>query len=327
MNKTGIIIESSGGQLTKSCAETVFLGRQQTSQVTAFVIAQDAEDLKENLKSSGITDIIQISLKKDQENNPAVQAKALGLAVKHYGITTLLGASSAWGKDLLPRTAAALEAPLVMNCIHVDIQQHQARTYQYSGKTIATVNARGPVCLFGIRPNSIAMPQEPDAFPKEVEAELSVNISIFDQTGTTTDPLKLIKQQTYDQGGRKNLAEADIIISGGRGMKHPDNFNLLFKCAALMDAAAGASRVAVDEGWVPYAMQVGQTGEKVSPKVYIACGISGSIQHFAGMKTSRLVIAINTDKEAPIISNSDYYAIADVLEVLPALQEILNVDQ
>lgn len=327
MKKTGIIIESSGGQLTKSCAETIFLARQQTHEISAFVIGQSADDLKENLKSSGIADIIQVAIEESQENNPAVQARALSLAVKHFGITTLLGAGSAWGKDLLPRTAAILEAPLVMNCIHVDIQQHLARTYQYSGKTIATINARGPVCLFGIRPNSGELTGDPDVIPKTAESSSSLDITVFDQTGGTNDRLKLLKQQTIDHGGRKNLAEADIIISGGRGMKHPDNFSLLFKCAELMDAAAGASRVAVDEGWVPYAMQVGQTGEKVSPKVYIACGISGSIQHFAGMKTSRLIIAVNTDKEAPIIANSDYYAIADILEVLPALQEILDVDQ
>lgn len=107
--------------------------------------------------------------------------------------------------------------------------------------------------------------------------------------------------------GAQNLSEADIIISGGRGMKNGDNFKLLFNCAkALGGAAVGASRVAVDEGWMPYAMQVGQTGATVNPKVDIACGISGSVQHFIGMKTAGMITAINTDTDAAIMSNCDY---------------------
>jgi electron transfer flavoprotein alpha subunit len=120
------------------------------------------------------------------------------------------------------------------------------------------------------------------------------------------------------------LTEADVILAGGRGMKNPDNFNVLFDCAKKINAAVAASRVAVDSGWVPYAMQVGQTGEKVSPKVYIACGISGSIQHFAGMKTSGMVIAVNTDENAAIVANADYFAIGDATEVITQMNNILN---
>jgi electron transfer flavoprotein alpha subunit len=118
--------------------------------------------------------------------------------------------------------------------------------------------------------------------------------------------------------------EADVIIAGGRGMKNRDNFSILAQCAEKLKAAVGASRVAVDSGWVPYAMQVGQTGEKVNPRVYIACGISGSIQHFAGMKTSGMIIAVNTDEHAAIMANCDYYAVADALEVIPELTRLLE---
>ena len=128
-----------------------------------------------------------------------------------------------------------------------------------------------------------------------------------------------------EEAGTQNLSEADVIISGGRGLKNGENFNLLFDCAkAIGNAAVGASRVAVDEGWVPYAMQVGQTGTKVNPKVYIACGISGSVQHLAGMKTAGLIIAINTDATAAIIDHSDYYVIGDLFTILPALTRQLN---
>ena len=116
-----------------------------------------------------------------------------------------------------------------------------------------------------------------------------------------------------------DLTEADIILSGGRGLGNTENFNLLFDCAEKMAAAVGASRVAVDEGWVPHAMQVGQTGKTVSPKVYIACGISGSVQHFAGMKTAAMIIAVNKDSEAAIMKRCDYFVVADLFEIIPAL--------
>jgi electron transfer flavoprotein alpha subunit len=122
-----------------------------------------------------------------------------------------------------------------------------------------------------------------------------------------------------------DLSEADVIISGGRGVKGEENFKLLRDCAAPLNAAVGASRVAVDNGWVPYAMQVGQTGVKVNPKVYLACGISGSIQHYAGMKTSGMIIAINSDPEAPIMANCDYFVVGDLFEILPALAKALKM--
>jgi electron transfer flavoprotein alpha subunit len=134
--------------------------------------------------------------------------------------------------------------------------------------------------------------------------------------------VKEIKQQT--QSGI-DLTEADIIISGGRGMEKPENFEILFECASVIGAAVGASRAAVDAGWAPHSMQVGQTGATVSPKVYIACGISGSVQHFAGMKTSGLIIAVNTDAEANISQKCDYYIVADLFEIVPLLTRELKL--
>ena len=121
-----------------------------------------------------------------------------------------------------------------------------------------------------------------------------------------------------------DLTEADVIISGGRGMENSDNFRILWECAEKIGAAVGASRAAVDAGWVPHSMQVGQTGATVSPKVYIACGISGSVQHFAGMKTAGLIIAINTDPDAAIIKRCDYFALANLFDIIPLLTSKLK---
>jgi electron transfer flavoprotein alpha subunit len=178
---------------------------------------------------------------------------------------------------------------------------------QYSGRAIATLKTEGDYHIYGIRPHAI------DASPAPGRAE---NVTF--QAEVRKDGLMVKEIKQGDSGGI-DLTEADIIISGGRGMENSENFSVLFECAEKMEAAVGASRVAVDEGWVPYGMQVGQTGKTVSPKVYIACGISGSVQHFAGMKTAAMIIAINKDDGAAIMKRCDYFVAADLFDILPAL--------
>ncbi len=246
--------------------------------------------------------------------------------MKELRIDTVFGLSTPEGKDILPRMAAMFDAPLVMDCIDIDLQTEDdrqgkdsttactAKTSQYSGKTMARIKTRGDIQIFGIRPNSV----------EQKKARTHAQILKFDPPDFMKNTFHLIKRGPPDKNAEIHLAEAEIIVAGGRGMKNSENFFALFQCAGALNAAAGASRAAVDEGWVPYAMQVGQTGEKVSPKVYIACGISGSIQHFAGMKTSGMVIAVNTDRDAPIMSDCDYYVVADALEVIKELTRLLK---
>jgi electron transfer flavoprotein alpha subunit len=189
---------------------------------------------------------------------------------------------------------------------------------QFSGRSIATLKTEGDFHIYGIRPNVI------EAAPAPCRADVVSFQAEINKSGLT---VKEIKQG--DSSG-VDLTEADVILAGGRGLKNSENFRVLFECAELMGAAVGSSRVAVDEGWVPYTMQVGQTGKTVSPKVYIACGISGSVQHFAGMKTAAMIIAINRDAEAAIMKRCDYFVAADLFEILPALttrlKEVANGD-
>ena len=238
--------------------------------------------------------------------------------MNHFKVNTLLGLTSAQGKELLPRIAAALDAPLVMDCIDLNLSDGRVKKSQFSGKTIATIQVKGPFSIYGVRPNVF------EAKPSPAEAEV-----IPFKTDLESDGL-VVREVRQDASRGIDLTEADIIISGGRGMKNPDNFRILSECAELIGAAVGASRVAVDAGWVPHSMQVGQTGATVSPKVYIACGISGSVQHFAGMKTSGLIVAVNTDPEANIVKKCDYYIVADLFEVIPLLTNqlaaIINKD-
>jgi electron transfer flavoprotein alpha subunit len=316
LKNIGIIIESDNGIIKKITFGMITLARAKDTELFAFVMDADVEAIKPDLESFGITKIIDISLGPGQQSNPVVRAKAMVNAVKRFNIDAVFGLSTANGRDLLPRIAALLDAPLVMDCMSADLDQNLAKTSQYSGKTIATIKVTGDVSVFGVRPN-VAEP---------VKAQVSAEILKFDGSNLVSKGFRVIKTGAAAERPKISLAEADVIISGGRGMKNGENFTILSRCAEKLNAAVGASRVAVDSGWVPYSMQVGQTGEKVSPRVYIACGISGSVQHFAGMKTSGMVIAINTDENAAIMSNCDYYVVADALEIIPELTKHLEND-
>ena len=313
MEKIGILIETNNGEIKAANFGVITAARKNGNELYAFVLDCTGNDCEKQLQEYGIKAVITITSPRGAIKwHPVLWAGAIESAMKHFGINTLFGLTSAKGKDLLPRIAADLDAPLVMDCIKVNPAEHTAEKPQFSGKTIATIKVKGSHYLFGIRPNAI------EGVPAPCKAE-----TIVFQTEVAS---KRMTVETLRQGPSRGveLSEAAIVISGGRAMANTENFNLLKQCAETMGAAVGASRAVVDAGWVPHTMQVGQTGTTVSPKVYIACGISGSVQHFAGMKTSDFIIAVNTDPEASIITKCDYYVIADLFKIVPLLTSRLK---
>lgn len=312
MQPIGLIIEFKDGRVKKANFGMATAARGKDRQLVALVLDASAGEAKASLEAYGVNRIINISTGK-RGWDPAIQAAAVVAAVKRFEITSLIGLTSPAGRELLPRIAARLDDPLVMDCTEIDLSGHRVKTSQYSGKTIATIALTGRHFIYGIRPNVVN--------PREAPTVAEVIDFAFEEDRSAG--YQVIESRS-DGSGTQYLAEADIIISGGRGLKSGENFKLLFDCAGEMNASVGASRVAVDNGWVPYAMQVGQTGVKVNPKVYIAVGISGSVQHFAGMKTAKMIIAINTDANAAIMANCDYYAVGDLFEILPELKKQLN---
>ena len=311
MQPIGLLIEFKSGHIKPANFGMATAARAENRQLVALMVDAPADDDKAALEAYGVTRIVNIRTDSN-EWNPAMHAAAVVAAMQENGITSLIGLTSPAGRELLPRVAARLDAPLVMDCIEIDLDDHRVKTSQYSGKTIATIAMTGTHFIYGMRANVIA--------PLEAPAAAEVIDFFF----TTNHPsgFEVIETRT-DGSGSQYLAESDIIISGGRGLKNAENFKLIFDCARHLNAAVGASRVAVDNGWVPYAMQVGQTGVKVNPKVYMAVGISGSVQHFAGMKTAKTIIAINTDANAAIMAHCDYYAVGDLFDILPALEKAL----
>lgn len=315
MEKIGLFIEFKDGDIKPAAFGMITGARGEGRELWALVVNQDPAGCKEALAEYGVDRVIGITAA-DGGWHPDIWADALVQAMAAFEIRTLLGVTSPQGRDILPRAAAQLDAPLVMDCLEVDLQNHVARTTQYSGKTVAAIRLTGTHRIYGVRAN--AVPATPRPNEPTVETFAPAEAELPEMTVLETIP---------GRGDAVDLAEADVILSGGRGMKNGENFKILFDCARTMNAAVGASRVAVDEGWVPYAMQVGQTGTKVNPKVYFACGISGSIQHFAGMKSSDIIIAINTDPNAAIVSKCDYYAVADLFDILPLLTRRLEAER
>ncbi len=313
MKKVAILIETRNGEVKQSNFGVITAARGDGHELYALVMDGSAEGHKAAIESYGVHHIVEISSGDGPLPwNPVVWSNAVIEAMRQFDIKTLLGLTSSLGKDLLPRIAARLDAPLIMDCTGVNLAGQIVEKSQYSGRTSAIILSHGAYNIYGIRPNTV------DPEFKLASAQIIPFTVEAESPALTVTEIK----EAGDVG--VDLTEADVIMSGGRGMENGENFGILRECAKLIGAAVGASRVAVDSGWVPHAMQVGQTGATVSPKVYIACGISGSIQHFAGMKTARMIIAINTDPDAAILKKCDYYAVANLFDIVPLITRYLK---
>ena len=227
----------------------------------------------------------------------------------------ILGANST-GKNLAPRIAVRLSAGLLPDCVelHGSPASIEAVRPVYAGKALVRVKATTGSTVITLRPNLFTAKNIGGSAPS-VE---SFTPSVSEQTPSMT-----VTNVTRNEG-QLDVSEADIIVSGGRGLKGPEHFNLIEGLAKSLGAAVGASRAVVDAGWRPHREQVGQTGKTVSPTMYVACGISGAVQHLAGMSSSKIIVAINKDKDAPIFSVADYGIVGDVFEVLPRLTPAIS---
>jgi electron transfer flavoprotein alpha subunit len=224
----------------------------------------------------------------------------------------ILGATTT-GKDLAPRLAARLAVGLASDCTGFALEDGQLRMTRpiYAGKAIATVEEPQRPYVATVRPN---------VFPA-LNPDSSLGATTETIPGDPGEIRARVVEMIKEAGERVELTEADIIVSGGRGLKAPENFGVVEELAKVLGAAVGASRAAVDAGWKDHSYQVGQTGKVVTPTLYIACGISGAIQHLAGMKTSKYIVAVNKDPDAPIFKVADYGIVGDLFKVVPVLTE------
>jgi electron transfer flavoprotein alpha subunit len=314
MDSVGVLLETENGVIKESMFGVITAVRKAGSDAMLGLQLGNRTSCREAVQQYGVGKVVEITSEAGAlASSPSLQATALVDAVKHYGIRTLVGLSSSKGRDLMARTAGMLGAPLVLDCVELNLAEQTVRKSQFSGKTVATIRLSGDIIMCGMRPNTV----EPEPAPCEAATET------FKASSPDSQPVK-VKETRGSKSGEIELTEANIIVTGGRPIGSAENFGMLRELANVLGAAVGASRAAVDAGYAPHSMQVGQTGKTVSPKLYIACGLSGSVQHFAGMKTSKAIVAINTDKDAPIFGKCDYGILGDIFEVVPFLTEIFK---
>lgn len=317
-----ILAEHKEGKLKKISFELLSLGKKLKSksgeELCALLLGSGIENLANQLGPYGADKVYyaEDEVFKNYLNESYTQG--ISELVKSQDPSILLAGATALGKDLFPRVATRLGTGLAMDCVSIDLDNNLLKMTRpiYAGKVLmeASIPQAKPQ-MVTLRPNLIEI--SPVDSSKKAEV-------IKSKPNLKKEDLKTVLKEILKGESKKiDLTEAKIIVSGGRGMKDKDNFKILEELADAFGegTAVGASRAAVDSGFAPHDIQVGQTGKVVNPTLYIACGISGSIQHLAGMSTSKYIVAINKDPEAPIFQKADYGIVGDLFQVVPLLTQ------
>jgi electron transfer flavoprotein alpha subunit len=313
--KVLVFVEQRDGKIKPSSKEAIAAAHQiagSSAHIAALVVGAPGDALKD----AGVDTIFTVNKPEFKLFNAMNYTAAAQKAVEEFKAEAVIGMASPMGRELFPRLAARLNGGLITD---VTSLQAGSGTFKggtkpmYAGKVLAQVEFKGPgIKLATVRPNSI-------------QTTVSGGAGNVVELAVATADAKIktleIKKGSSD---KPDLTEASRIISGGRSLGSADNFKIINECADALNATVGASRAAVDAGYAGHSMQVGQTGKTVSPQLYIACGISGAIQHMAGMRTSKVIVAINSDPEAPIFSVADYGIVADLFEAVPILTKKLK---
>jgi electron transfer flavoprotein alpha subunit len=313
MPGTLIYAEVQKGEIKKGSFEVTSKAKEFGGDVAVAIIGKGAEGLASQLAKYGADKIYVVHGAEYENYVTETFVQAFVQVAKTVNPSVILASATAQGKDLVPAVAARLGVGAISDC--VDLQKAGdkivAKRPVYAGKAYAQIEAAADPQVIAVRPNSFAIKEAAGA-------------GAVEKVAVSLDASKIkavVKSVEIAQTNEPDQTEAEIIVSGGRGMKGPENFKMLEDLAKLFGptATTGASRAAVDAGWREHRYQVGQTGKTVSPNLYIAAGISGAIQHLAGMGTSKVIVAINKDAEAPIFQKADYGVVDDLFNVVPAL--------
>ncbi len=315
-----VFIETRDGKIKKGSLEALAEAKRRAAELrvgTVAVLAGGAGLQTAGLEAVGPDKIFCLEHPALAEYSSQGYAKALCDFVREAGPTALFFAATAMGRDLAPRVAAGLGAAMASDCTKVAVKNGTLEFTRpvFAGKAYLSFTLRSTPAVATLRPN---------VFPLAAAAGAAEVV-----TKSADIPEGLIKGRVAEvlkeESAELDVTEADVVVSGGRGLKGPENFALLRDLAALIPrSAVGASRSAVDSGWIGHQHQVGQTGKTVSPNLYLAVGISGAIQHLAGMSSSKVIAAVNKDPEAPIFKVADYGVVGDLFEVIPRLREELK---
>jgi len=302
-----VYLEHSGGNARRASLEALGAASGSGQTVVAAVGGAGADAVAADLGRWGADRVVVFS--GGAQHSPDRTARDIAALARKEGAKACLAAATSSGKDVLPRVAALLDSTCFTDCTRFEWSDSGPRAVRpiLAGKAIATFDADSPVFCASLRPNNFStVERDASAEIASVQSQAEAAVEVIEIAAKSSDKL--------------DVKEAPVVVSGGRGLKEAANFNLIEDLAAAFgNAAVGASRAVVDAGWRPHAEQVGQTGKTVSPQLYVAVGISGAIQHLAGMRTSKVIVAINTDADAPIFTVADYGVVGDALEIVPAL--------
>jgi electron transfer flavoprotein alpha subunit len=314
------IAEQRDGEIRKITYEIVSEGRRLADalgqELTVLLLGSNIKDKAAVLGQYGADKVIVADDPRLAVYTTDAYSSVIAELVKANDPAILLMGASVQGKDLSARLSARLGVGMAQDCTAFSTEDGNLVAIRpiYAGKAYARVSFENSWPQMATARPNVMSTNEPDS---------SRSAQVIDATFSLDDSALKTKvvDAMKDESGKVDLTEADKIVSGGRGMKGPENYQILEDLADLIGASVGASRSAVDSGWRPHSDQVGQTGKVVSPNLYIACGISGAIQHMAGMSTSKVIVAINKDPDAPIFQKADYGVVGDLFDVVPALAE------
>lgn len=312
MAKVLVFIEQRDGKLKKSSLELLGASAAAGNETHAVILGDSVTGLANECAQNGANKVHVVQDAALKLYSGEAYARALTAAIKSISPEIVLASHTPMGRDFLPTVAAQVDGALAPDCTSLTFSgsKLQLRRPVYSGKATAEVEFVGSgIQMATVRPNALGLPKA-DASKTADASSITVDLS-----GLKTKIIEIVKGTS----ARPDVTEASIVVSGGRSLKNAENFKIIEELADSVGGAVGASRAAVDAGYRPHGDQVGQTGKVVSPSLYVACGISGAIQHLAGMRTSKVIVAINTDPQAPIFQIADYGIVGDLFQVVPAL--------
>jgi len=307
-----VIAEHDNNILKTSTLNTITAAAKLSDDIHLLILGKDIETLSNNAKTiHPIKKILKCDNSKLENFIPELSAPIISNIANGY--SHILAPASTFGKNLLPRVSALLDVTQISDVIEIKSENTFVRPI-YAGNAISHVETNQNINLLTIRPTSF-----------EKCEETGGGASLEDVQFIDSDVKTIFIGREVSKSDRPELGNARIVVSGGRGMENSENFNLLYDLADKLNAAVGASRAAVDAGYIGNEYQVGQTGKMVAPELYIAVGISGAIQHLAGMKESKVIVAINKDTEAPIFNIADYGLSSDLFQAIPEIIKELNL--
>lgn len=312
-----VFIEQRDGQIRKASLEALSEASRQAAKwgeaATAVLVGDNVKALAEQLGHRKVSKIFVAQNPELKTYSTEGYCAALSEVVKKVDPRFVFAAHSSMAKDLIPRVAARLDAPCVSDAMEIRSGDKTIEIVKpmYAGKCYGVFDFSAPLGFVTLRPNVFPV-EEPNGANGAAVEEVAVNVGEI--------RAKVVEVHAAE-GQKVELSEASIIVSGGRGIKGPENWGMLQSLCDVLGAALGASRAVVDAGWIDHQHQVGQTGKTVSPQLYIAVGISGAIQHLAGMSSSKVIVAINKDPDAPIFKHATYGLVGDVFEIVPKLTE------